>query len=289
MGYTTLISTVELDQHLTHPDWVILDCRFQLKDINYGRRTYEQAHIAGAAFADLNADLSGPIVPGKTSRHPLPSVEFTAQRFSHWGIAADTQVVAYDEAGGALAAARLWWMLRWLGHDRVAVLDGGWQKWQQENRSISSRIENRASRTFTPKVRSENLLTVNDVIDSLDDPAFKLIDARAADRYRGENEIIDPIAGHIPGAVSTPYLENLDRDGVFKSKEDLRAKYAAVLGDLPAERVGVYCGSGGTAPHTILAMLHAGLGEAKLYAGSWSEWIIDPARPIKIGNETTEE
>ncbi len=285
MAYTTLISTPELDQHLADPDWVIIDCRFQLKDLDYGRRAYEQVHIAGALYADLNTDLSGPIVPGKTSRHPLPSVEFTAQKFSAWGIDGYTQAVTYDEAGGALAAARLWWMLRWLGHDRVAVLDGGWPKWQQENRSIRSGRDDRSARTFTPKVRSEMVMTVKDVIDSLGDPSFRMFDARTADRYRGENEVIDPIAGHIPGAISAPYPENLDRGGMFKSKEELRAKYTALLGHLPAEQSGVYCGSGGTAPHDILAMLHAGLGAAKLYAGSWSEWIIDPGRPIKTGIE----
>ena len=285
MTYTTLISTLELDDHLDDPDWAIIDCRSQLKDAEYGRRAYAQAHIAAAIFADLKDDLSGPIIPGQTGRHPLPLIEFAAQKFSAWGIAANTQVVAYDEAGGALAAARLWWLLRWLGHDRVAVLDGGWTKWQKENRSVRSGIEVRSARVFTPRVRSDLVLNTDDVLRSIDEPAFRLLDARSADRFRGENEIIDPVAGHIPGAISAPYSQNLDRGSVFKSKEELRAHYAALLGDVSAERSAAYCGSGVTAAHTILAMMQAGLGEAKLYAGSWSEWITNPDRPIRTGQE----
>jgi thiosulfate/3-mercaptopyruvate sulfurtransferase len=284
MTYTTLISTPELAEQINDPQWVIIDSRSQLKDRNYGRRSYEQAHIPGAIFADLIDDLSGPIVPGKTSRHPLPSIEFAMQKFSAWGIDAHTQVVAYDDLGGALAATRVWWMLRWLGHDRVAVLDGGWQKWQTENRSTRSGVESRSAHVFIPKVRSEMLVTVNDVIDSLNDHSLQMFDARTADRYRGENEIVDPIAGHIPGAKSAPYPENLI-DGVFKSKAELHAQYQALLGIMPADQSAFYCGSGVTAAHNVLALKHAGLGDAKLYAGSWSEWITDRARPIKVGNE----
>ncbi len=285
MTYTTLISTLELDDHLDDPDWVIIDCRHQLKDTEYGRRAYAQAHIARAIFTDLKNDLSGPIIPGQTGRHPLPTVESEVQKFSAWGIDPKTQVVAYDDVGGALAAARLWWLLRWLGHDRVAVLDGGWTKWQAEGRRTRSGTEDRSTRVFTPHVRSEFLLTADDVLRSIGEPDFRLLDTRSADRFRGENEIIDPIAGHIPGAISAPYSQNLDRGSVFKSKEELRAHYASLLGDVSAERSAIYCGSGVTAAHTVLAIMHAGLGDAKLYAGSWSEWITDPDRPIRIGHE----
>jgi thiosulfate/3-mercaptopyruvate sulfurtransferase len=285
MAYTTLISTSDLASNLDHPDWLVVDCRFQLKDFQAGRQAYEQSHIAGAVFADLNADLSGPILPGKTSRHPLPPVDVAAQRFSDLGIDGRVQVVAYDDQGGALAAVRLWWMLRWLGHEHVAVLDGGWQKWIKEERPTHSGVEYCAARTFVPQVRPHMLVDANDVLRSIGDPAFPVFDARSADRYRGENETIDPVAGHIPGAVSAPYMDNLDQEGVFKSQEELRTKYRALLGGLQAAQSAFYCGSGGTAPHDILAMMRAGLGEAKLYAGSWSDWILDPNRPVKTGNE----
>ena len=285
MTYDTIISTQDLAGHLTEPNWVIIDSRFQLNDRSYGGRAYALAHIPGAVFADLNEDLSGPSVPGHTSRHPLPSIEFAAQKFSAWGIDDQTQVVAYDDLGGAIAAARVWWMLRWLGHEQVAVLDGGWTKWQAEGRQTRSGVETRAARVFNPRVRSDLLMTTQEVIASLNDQTLQLVDARTADRYRGENEIIDPVAGHIPGAKSAPYPENLS-GGSSKSGEELRAKYQTLLGDMPANRSTFYCGSGVTAALDVLAIKYAGLGDAKLYAGSWSEWITDPDRPIKTGNET---
>lgn len=285
MSYTTLISTHELQSHLNNPDWAIVDCRCQLKDVLYGQHAYEEAHIPGAVFADLNHDLSGEIIPGTTGRHPLPPVEIAAQRFSAWGIDAGTQVVTYDDAGGALAAARLWWMLRWLGHDRVAVLDGGWQKWQQEGRQTHSGVEHRSPRRFVPNLRPDVEMDAHDVHHAIGDSSFRLFDVRTAERYRGETEPIDSVAGHIPGAISAPYPENLTPDGTFKSPQELRAMYRALLGDLQPEQSAFYCGSGGTAPLSILAVLHAGLGESKLYAGSWSDWILNPERPIRIGHE----
>jgi thiosulfate/3-mercaptopyruvate sulfurtransferase len=285
MTYTTLISTEELSAHLADPDWVVVDCRFRLNDPAYGRRAYERSHIAGAIYMHLDDDLSGPIIPGQTGRHPLPAVEEAARRFSSAGIDSGTQVVAYDDMGGALAAARLWWMLRWLGHDRVAVLDGGWMKWLREKRPSRRGAEQKAPRRFTPRVRPEVVVSADDVLRSLGDPDIRLFDSRTADRYRGENETIDPVAGHIPGAISAPYPDSLDQTGCFKPREALRARFEALLGGLPAEQAVFYCGSGGTAPLNILAMLYAGLGEAKLYAGSWSDWILDPSRPVKTGEE----
>jgi thiosulfate/3-mercaptopyruvate sulfurtransferase len=277
----TLVTTSELAEHLGHLDWVTVDCRFQLNDLKYGRRAYEQAHIAGAVYANLNEDLSGPIVPGVTSRHPLPTVETAARTFSERGIAADTQVVAYDDQAGALAAARLWWMLRWLGHEAVAVLDGGWPKWEMERRPVRSGNETRSPRTFIPHVRPGLLVDSDDVLRTIGDPSHRLIDVRSPERYRGESEPIDPVAGHIPGAVSAPYLENLTTEGTFKPVEELRPIYQALIDGLSPGALTFYCGSGVTAPHGILAMLHAGLGEARLYAGSWSEWITNADRPIE--------
>src|SRR5512141_3253012 len=184
MTYDTIISTQDLAGHLTEPNWVIIDSRFQLNDRSYGGRAYATAHIPGAVFADLTEDLAGPSVPGHTSRHPLPSIEFAAQKFSAWGIDDQTQVVAYDDLGGAIAAARVWWLLRWLGHDRVAVLAGGWQKWRAEQRSTRGGVEIRPARRFTPHVRSEMVVSTQDVIDSLSDRSIQIFDARTADRYR---------------------------------------------------------------------------------------------------------
>ncbi len=286
MANDTLISTEELENHLKDPNWAVVDCRFQLKDPDFGQRAYGQAHIPGAVYAHLDRDLSGPILPGRTGRHPLPAIEAAAGVFSAWGIKRGrTQVVAYDDQGGALAAARLWWMLRWLGHDQVAVLDGGWQKWEKEGRPSRGGSETRPAQFFSPQPRPELAIEADAILRSIGNPDFRLLDARGADRYRGENETIDPVAGHIPGAVSAPYLYNLNPDGTFKPADELRRIYQSVLGNVPAAQSAVYCGSGVTAVHNILAMMHAGLGESRLYPGSWSEWITQPERPISTGTE----
>jgi thiosulfate/3-mercaptopyruvate sulfurtransferase len=285
MAYRTLISTEDLALHLNDPDWAVVDCRFSLADPDRGRRDYLDGHIRGAVYAHLDEDLSGTVVPGKTSRHPLPEIEKAAKVFSRWGIGAGVQVVAYDDAGGALAAVRLWWMLRWLGHDEVAVLDGGWQSWQGQGLPVRSGVENRPERNFNPRPRPEMLVTTQEVKDLLGEQPACLVDARTADRYRGENEVIDPVAGHIPGAINLPYPENLTPEGKFRSPEELRQKYLGLLGELPPERAVFYCGSGVTSIHNILAMVHAGLEEPRLYAGSWSKWITDPSRPVKVGKE----
>ncbi len=273
--YTTIISTELVSQHLHDPEWAIVDCRFALASPEKGERDYLESHIPGAVYAHLDKDLSSPIIPGKTGRHPWPGIDQATRFFSHIGIEQGIQVVAYDDAGGALAAVRLWWMLRWLGHESVAVLDGGWQKWVSEGREVKSGTEVRPPREFIPKPRPELLATIAEVEKLRKDPAFRIFDARATERYHGHNETIDPIAGHIPGAFSAPYLDNLTSEGVFRSAEELHAHYKALIGDIPPENVIFYCGSGVTSIHNLLAMLHAGMGEARLYAGSWSEWIAD--------------
>lgn len=280
MTYTTLISTNELALHLGDPDWAIFDCRFSLADPERGRRDCLHEHIPGAIYAHLNEDLSSPIVPGFTGRHPLPTLEFTAQKFGQWGIDDRVQVVAYDDNGGGIAA-RLWWMLRWLGHDAVAVLDGDWRKWKNEGRPVGNNLEARPARAFVPRPRMDLLITTAEVESRMQDAGYKLFDARAADRYRGENETIDPIAGHIPGAISAPYPDNLNPDGTFRPQEELRARFEALLGDVPAEHSAFYCGSGVTAAHNLLALKLAGLGDARLYVGSWSEWIANRRRSIE--------
>ena len=280
MAYQTLITIEELLPHLDDSSWVVVDCRFSLADIQEGKRNYFSAHITGAVYAHLNEDLSGVILPGKTGRHPLPPVEKLSETFSAWGISEGVQVVTYDDRTGAIAAARLWWLLKWLGHAPVAVLEGGLQNWLSKGYPVRSGEEKHIARLFTPSPRWEMLVDSEAVERVLYDHAYRLIDARSADRYRGENETIDPVAGHIPGALSKPYGENLKPDGMFKTTDDIRSEYRLLLDDVPTNQVIAYCGSGVTAAHTILTMAHAGMGMARLYVGSWSEWITDPKRPI---------
>jgi len=285
--YTTLIAADELAAHLDDPDWAIVDCRFNLQDTGQGRRAYQAGHIPGAVYAHLDEDLSGPVVPGRTGRHPLPEPEVFAARLGRWGIGNTTQVVAYDDAGGAYAA-RLWWMLRWLGHEAVAVLDGGWPVWVAAGLPQRAGIETRPPTVFTARLRPELVATADEVMRRRLDPDWRVLDARGADRFRGENETLDPVAGHIPGAVSAPYADNLASDGRFRDPASLRQRYQKLLGTVPAVRTICYCGSGVTAAHDLLAIFHAGLGEGRLYPGSWSEWITDPTRPIATGDGTAQ-
>ncbi len=258
MPYTTLISAEDLKGHLNDPNWVLIDCRFSLADTEQGRRAFEESHLPGAQYAHLDNDLSGPIIPGQTSRHPLPNIAAFVQRLSEWGIDETVQVVAYDDGGGAIAS-RLWWMLRWLGHEAVAVLDGGWKEWQQADYPTQQEVDTRPGHTFTPQPRSEMLVSAGDVLQLHTDPAYRLLDARSADRFRGENETLDPVAGHIPGATSVPYAENLTAEGKFRSVEALRQRFDSLLGETPTDQAIHYCGSGVTAAHNVLAMAHAGL------------------------------
>lgn len=278
--FNTLISVDELNNNLKSPNWVIVDCRFSLADKESGRRDYQSAHIPSATYAHLDEDLSGPIIPGKTGRHPLPSVKKAATLFSSWGIGNDTQVVAYDQGHGGIAA-RLWWMLRWLGHEKVAVLNGGWAAWQKAGLTTNEEVPSASPRLFSPAPRIDLVIPLEVIAANIKNKAFKLIDSRAAERYRGEKEPIDPVAGHIPTAINAPFIENVDAGGKFRSKEELRARFAGLLDQQPAEESIFYCGSGVTACHNLLALQYAGMGEGKLYPGSWSEWIVDPDRGVE--------
>jgi thiosulfate/3-mercaptopyruvate sulfurtransferase len=281
--FTTLITANELARHLPDPDWVIVDCRYSLIDHEKGRRDYIQLHIPGAVYAHQDEDLSGPVITGKTGRHPLPGIDTAAHNFSKLGIGPGVQVIAYDDAYGALSAVRLWWMLRWLGHEAAAVLDGGWQRWVGDGRPVKTGVETRPLREFVPHPRPD-LIAASAEVDVIRlDRSYRLLDARVAERYCGDFEPIDPVAGHIPGALSAPYTDNLNPEGTFRSPAELREYYQKLLGDVPARNAICYCGSGVTSIHTILAMMYAGLGEARLYAGSWSEWITDPSRPVAKG------
>jgi len=282
--YTTLVDSQMLQQHLDDPGWRVIDCRFKLAETESGRRDYLQSHIPGALYAHLDEELSGLVVRGKTGRHPLPSIEQVVHVFSRFGIEKGIQVVAYDEMGGALAAARLWWMLKWLGHDAVAVLDGGWQAWLEEGRPVEQKVVLSPPGIFVPALQPDLVATAEAVEKIRLDPAYRLVDARSTERYLGKNETIDPLAGHIPGAVSAPYSENLSKNGRFKEKMELGQQYRRLLGNVSPEQSIFYCGSGVSAILNILAMEVAGLPGARLYAGSWSEWITDPERPISVEN-----
>ena len=276
--FSAVISPNELAALLPRPALRIVDCRASLQDVAAGRQAYQKAHVPGARFADLLEDLSGPITPGKTGRHPLPNLETFVAKLQAWGIGAGSQVVVYDDAAGAFAA-RLWWMLRWLGHDAVAVLDGGFPAWVAEGQPVTDVVTQPVPGDFTPQLRHELLATASELATP-QSVAQKLFDARAPERYRGDVEPIDLVAGHIPGAVNLPFAANL-RDGRFRAPAELRERFAAALDGTAPEQAVVYCGSGVTACHDVLAFAHAGLPLPRLYAGSWSEWITDPARPTE--------
>lgn len=279
MRYTTLIETSMLAADLSDPSLAVVDCRFDLKDTSAGERAYEAGHIPGAVYAHVDRDLSGP-KNGTNGRHPLPDLDTFVATLGRLGIDAGTQVVVYDQDSGGFAS-RLWWMLRWLGHDGVALLNGGFAKWVAEDRSTKSGVEARPRRVFVPHLQPQMLANAADVAAILGKPGWRLIDARAPERYRGEVEPVDKVAGHIPGAVNVPYLENLDVNGTFKSTADLAARFQKASASTPTDHLVVYCGSGVTACQNLLALEHAGMHGAKLYPGSWSEWSSDPSRPMK--------
>jgi thiosulfate/3-mercaptopyruvate sulfurtransferase len=283
MSYTTIISAQDLFSHLDDPDWAILDCRFDLQDIDVGERQYIQAHIPGAVYAHLEHDLSAPPT-GSNGRHPMPSVENLAAVLSRWGIGPGVQVVAYDARGGGFAA-RLWWSLHYLGHDAAAVLDGGFPAWLRADYPTRSGEESRSPRNFKPTPRPFMRVDLPDVRAALDSGNAVLLDARAPERYRGEEEPLDPVAGHIPGAINHFWRTNLDDKENFLPAETLRMRFETLLGKTPPDAIIGYCGSGVTSCHNTLALTHAGFEGARLYPGSWSEWCADPDRPIATEEE----
>jgi thiosulfate/3-mercaptopyruvate sulfurtransferase len=278
--FTTLVFTDELARHLDDPRWVIFDCRHDLAQPGLGRAEYLQAHLPGARFTHMDEDLAGPTT-GKNGRHPLPDPAVFAAKLGAAGVGPDTQVVAYDAQGG-VNASRLWWMLRWLGHDAAAVLDGSLGKWLREKRPVTAELPRPTPARFEARLRP---LTVDAarVLAELRAPGMTLLDARSAERYRGESEPIDPVAGHIPGSLNRFVRENLD-GGVFKPPARLREEFASLLGQSAPSTVVHSCGSGVAACHNLLAMEIAGLAGSRLYPGSWSEWIADPARPRAAGS-----
>ena len=279
--FTTLIDHATLSAHLGDPRWVVLDARFDLAAPASGEARYREGHIAGARYLSLDAHLSGE-KSGTNGRHPLPSPDVAAARFAALGIGPDTQVVIYDADMG-MFAARGWWMLRWLGHRAVAVLDGGLAAWQRAGLPVTTIEGTWAPAPFVARVADDWRVPASDVQAHLGEAARILVDARANDRFRGENETIDPVGGHIPGAVNRFFQLNLTAEKTFKSPEALKAEWMPLVQGTDAARVVMYCGSGVTACHNLLALEHAGLPGARLFPGSWSEWCASPERPRATG------
>lgn len=276
LEHTTLVSTDQLAQN---PQWRIFDCRHDLANPALGEQQYRDGHIPNALHAHLDRDLSSPS-NGSNGRHPLPCAEAFAAWLGRQGVQNHDQIVAYDASGG-MYAARLWWLLRWVGHRAVAVLDGGLPQWIAAGHAISTQQPHFPTTSYEAKPSTSVHVGVQGILDNLTTHASLLVDARSPERYRGIGETLDRVGGHIPGARNRYYLDNIQANGLFKSAEQLRREFAAILVDTPAEAVIAQCGSGVTACHNLLAMEIAGLHGARLYPGSWSEWCVDPKRPVE--------
>ncbi|MBA1194181.1 sulfurtransferase [Pseudomonas entomophila] len=284
MPLAHLITAEHLAERLEMPGLVILDCRFALEDLDHGQRSYAQGHIAGAHFADLERDLSGPVSKGRTGRHPLPAPQHLVERLREWGVNDDSEIVLYDDGPGAFAA-RAWWLLAWLGkREGVSLLDGGLKAWHAAHLPLSLDPPIKRVGTFAGAPDPSLLIDAERLDKHLQRPEQTLLDARALPRFRGEVEPIDPVAGHIPGAQCAAFTDNLGPDGRFLPAERLRQRFETYLAGRPPERVVAYCGSGVTACHNLFAMALVGYPLGRLYAGSWSEWINDPAHAIATGD-----
>ncbi len=276
-----LVSTETLSSRLEDPDWVIFDCRHDLADFGKGRRLYSEQHLPRAHFAAVETDLSGPKTGGN-GRHPLPDPNAFADFLARHGVSDTATIVAYDDVGNQYSA-RLWWLARWIGHDRVALLDGGFPKWVAEGRPVTAEVPVARVATLRPRTRPELAWTAGEVQRRLNDRTSAVIDARAPERYRGEKEPIDRVAGRIPGALNRFFKANLNPDLTLRPAEELKAEFEALLAGREPRNVAHQCGSGITACGNLFAMEYAGLRGSKLYPGSWSEWSADPARPVARG------
>jgi thiosulfate/3-mercaptopyruvate sulfurtransferase len=282
MNFATLITAEALATHAGNPSWRLFDCRHDLTAPDAGSQAYRAGHIPGAQFLHLDRDLSG-TKTGHNGRHPLPDPSALAARLAQCGVSNHTQVVAYDDSGG-MFAARLWWLLRWLGHDKVAVLDGGLASWRGAGLELTTELPRITPSVLHQRVRADTVDAAY-VMSHLHQPSMLLIDARSPDRYRGENETLDPVAGHIPGAINRFFKDNLTSAACFKPAAQLRAEFDQLLRGRAVATVVAQCGSGVTACHNLLALEIAGLCGARLYPGSWSEWCSDPRRPVTAGQE----
>jgi thiosulfate/3-mercaptopyruvate sulfurtransferase len=287
--YTTLIEPAELAAHAADPNWVIVDCRFDLARPEWGAAAYAEGHVPNALYAHLDRDLSSPVTP-TSGRHPLPAKEAFPATLGKWGIDENVQVVSYDQSNGAYAS-RFWWLVRWAGHARVAVLNGGFAAWQHAGLPISKQPGVRQPRRFSAHHAPSDFVSTAELADlqaagRLVSGEHLLIDARAADRFAGQNETLDPVAGHIPGALNHPFAHNLDAQGRFLPAATLRSRWLETLRGQAPSKVIAMCGSGVTACQNLLALEVAGLEGARLYAGSWSEWIRDAARPVESAHSS---
>jgi thiosulfate/3-mercaptopyruvate sulfurtransferase len=283
--YTTLIEAAALAAHIDEADWVVVDCRHDLVNLAAGREAHAAGHLPNALFADMEHELSGARRDAGGAfrgRHPLPEKDAFIELLRSWGVNDSTQVVAYDAHGG-MYAARLWWMLRWIGHEAVAVLDGGVPAWQAVGLPLSTAAPPARPRgTIAAREPLVTTVYVNAVLHNVEHGGRQVVDARAPDRFRGENETMDPVGGHIPGANNRFFKDNLQADGRFKAPEQLKAELGVAVGD-PKNAI-MQCGSGVTACHNLLALEVAGMPGAALYPGSWSEWSADAARPVATGD-----
>ena len=282
MDEGTVVSTDWLRAHLGDQGLVVLDARFSLDDEEWGQRAYLEGHIPGARYADTATHLAGEIIPGVTGRRPFPEPERFAEQLGAWGIDESTQVVTYDADGGRMSAARVWLMLRWMGHDRVAVLDGGWQAWLAAGGEVAQSIPDPEPTTFPLRLRPELLADVDEVDEHRQRPRTCVFDSRGAEGYHGGGVYHDPVRGHIAGAGLADRANTTHADLTFRSPEELRAYYLDLLNGVDPSEVIYYCGSGITAAQNVLAMSIAGLEGSRMYVGSWSEWITDPRRPVEL-------
>lgn len=282
MEYNTIISVQQLADIIQNDNVRIFDCRFSLQDPQGGLKKYQEGHIPGAQFADMDTQLSSSMTE-TSGRHPLPGADTFLAQLCAWGIDNVTQVIAYDDISGAFAA-RLWWMMRWMGHQKVAVLDGGLQKWTEGGHALSQEDASYAQTNFTGQANTQWLLDIDTVRQELAADNITLIDARAADRFTGKDQKTDPVPGHVPGANNLPFGGNLTKQGVFAAPEVIRARFEPLVQEKSIGQVVNMCGSGVTACHNLLAMAIAGYEPTKLFIGSWSQWIRDASRPVATGD-----
>ena len=282
MAYRTLIDTATLAKNIGDPEWRIFDVRHDLMNPEIGREQYAEGHISGATFVPLDTALSGEKT-GSNGRHPLPDAEDFMATLGEWGVRPGQQIVVYDASNGTYAG-RFWWMMRWMGHYSVAVLDGGITKWEKEGRPLTAEVPHFSPATYKGAPRTMHV-DAGFVQANLGKSEVTVIDARASGRYAGMGETIDPVGGHIPGALNRPFTENLNKDGTYKAPEVLAKEFAQLLGNRSPKQIVHQCGSGVSACHNILAMEIAGLAGSRLYPGSWSEWCQDPDRPVATGSE----
>jgi thiosulfate/3-mercaptopyruvate sulfurtransferase len=277
--FRTLISAAQLEPHVADPDWLVVDCRFELGKPDVGERAYASGHIPHAIYAHLDRDLAAPITPA-SGRHPLPQPQALAAKLASWGMTPATQVVAYD-ADNAAYASRLWWLLRWIGHEAVAVLDGGFKAWTVSGLPTTTDVPRRSPGHFVARPNRDMWYDAREVAERVRSSDWRLLDARAPERFAGTVEPIDPVAGHVPGARNHPFATNLGSDGRFAPVPQLRERFEQSQAGVGDDRTIVMCGSGVTACNLLLAMEHAGKHGARLYAGSWSEWIREPSRGVE--------